>query len=103
MKFAPNITITFTHTNIAIAEAWEVACREVLGRAYEPTCTSGLSGRHSEMSGHYYGRALDFRTRDIPPAQRATIKERCQLALGPEFYLEIEDDHVHIQKNKNTF
>ena len=64
---------------------------------HEMTVTSLLDGTHSNTSLHYSGNAADLRTRDIPPADRATItadiKERC----GVNFDVILEDSHIHME------
>lgn len=109
MNFVPNITTTWTLTNLAIKDAYEQACKEILGPMYIPTCTSGNSGDHSIESGHFHGRALDFRSHDIPEVKKPLLTKRMIELLGPNYYmvlernLETKQEHFHVQRNKNTF
>ena len=104
MKYQDNVILIFTRTNKIILAAVEQACREILGEeAYEPTCTSGADGTHSAESGHYYGRALDFRNRDMPRDQLDFIEQTIRAILGKDYFLLREKDHLHIQRNKNSF
>ena len=54
MRFKLNVTVTWTKTNLAIKSAIEQACAEVISPHYDPECTSGLEGTHSDESGHYH-------------------------------------------------
>lgn len=124
MKFKPNVTVCFTTTNIWIMECFKKAYREVLGK--EPTCTGGQEGTHNKTSGHFHGRALDFRhglhwkkplmTREQAKAikgyclnylhnaksehqRRANLQFPITLPMGT-YYIKIESDHFHVQRNK---
>lgn len=60
--------------------------------------TSGLDGVHSENSLHYVGRALDFRTRHIDTVgQRKALTKRIAKALGDEYDVIFEGDHIHVE------
>ena len=60
--------------------------------------TSCKDGQHSENSLHYSGKALDFRTRDLDtPELRKEVTRSIAAALGPEFDVVDEVDHVHIE------
>lgn len=102
INFKPNVIIVWTTTNIKIATAFCDACKEVLTN-YIPTVTSGSEGTHSLDSGHYYGRALDFRSMDIKEGARPKVRDLVQILLGHDYLCLLEDDHFHIQRNKNTF
>ena len=105
LRFKPNILIVWTQTNLAIAEAFCQACREIVGEAYVPTLTSGMDGQHSAESGHYYGRALDFRSHDLPDdtTLRQGIKTRVGVILGDRYLCLLEPTHFHIQRQRNSF
>lgn len=64
-------------------------------------CSSGLEGSHSEESGHYHGRALDIHKHDMPVHLVGKVVERVAQILGPDYYVEHELSHIHIQKNKD--
>lgn len=60
--------------------------------------TSLLDGKHSPNSFHYKGLAMDFRTREIStPAKKQQLRDRCAMALGPEFDVVLESDHMHVE------
>ena len=58
---------------------------------------SGNDGRHSDGSLHYCGEALDFRTRDVPEAQRAPLAAKVREALGDQFDVVLEATHLHVE------
>jgi hypothetical protein len=58
--------------------------------------TAGNDGSHSEASEHYAGRALDFRTRDVDAVMAQAIATRVQQALGRDFGVLLEADHLHV-------
>jgi hypothetical protein len=59
--------------------------------------TSGLDGRHVRRSRHYIGLALDFRSRDLAGAARHRVAQELRQALGEEFQVLVEKDHIHVQ------
>ena len=63
---------------------------------YHLTVTSALDGVHSAGSLHYYGRALDFRTRDMGKARmKAYLQLKERLPRG--FDVVLEHDHIHVE------
>lgn len=103
MLFKLNIQIVFNATCLFILESWTEACKRAVSMTYEPTCTSGLDGKHSDHSGHYYGRALDFRSRDVDYHLRENLKQAAQEILGPHFLVLLEQNHFHIQRQHDSF
>ena len=105
IQFKLNSTVIWTSTNIRMAEAFCQACEEIAGADYVPTLTSGLEGIHSEESGHYYGRALDFRSHDLPNDGEILwkIKQRFEEILGADFLCLLEDNHFHLQRDRHSF
>ena len=78
---------------LAILEAREIY------RALEVdlVITSLRDGKHMKGSLHYKGLAVDLRTRDLCPINRATATRRLKGALGPEYDVVLESDHIHIE------
>lgn len=68
---------------------------------YDCIVTSIVDGRHSANSLHYRdgkGRAVDFRTRHLPDQEtKEAITRAISDALGPEFDVVLESDHVHVE------
>lgn len=66
----------------------------------ELVITSICDGKHSTNSKHYLGYAFDMRTWQL--AENGTTEPAAkdmQDALGSEYYVNIESDHIHIQFN----
>lgn len=64
---------------------------------YYCTVTSGTDGSHSKNSLHYAGLAVDTRTRDIAKEFHKELTRRLREALGSEFDVVLESDHIHIE------
>jgi len=103
MKFKTNILICHNETCAFILDSWQEACRRAVSMNYEPTCTSGMDGKHSISSGHYYGRALDFRSRDVPYELRKNVILAMQEILGPSYLVLLETNHFHVQRQHDSF
>ena len=71
----------------------------LLGREEGVGITSGTEGTHSAGSLHYYGLALDLRTRywDIDSASEAY---RLMVEALPEFDVVLEGNHIHVENDK---
>ena len=66
-------------------------------RGTELVITAGNDGKHKRASEHYGGRALDLRTSNLgDPAIAGSIVTSAQQALGPDFFVLLEVDHIHI-------
>lgn len=64
----------------------------------ELVITSYRDGIHSASSLHYYGLAIDLRTRYFRSKQQVTLVAReLQSALGRHFLVIVEHDHIHVQ------
>jgi hypothetical protein len=64
----------------------------------ELVVTSGLDGIHSAGSYHYYGLALDFRTRDLPDPGK--VAKELKMAL-PYYDVILESTHLHVEPDNN--
>lgn len=59
--------------------------------------TSGSDGKHGPNSLHYKGKALDFRTNNLRGPQVHPIYLALKEALGAQFDVVLEDDHIHCE------
>lgn len=59
--------------------------------------TSGSDGKHGPNSLHYKGKALDFRTNSLRPEQVHPIFLALTQALGAQYDVVLEDDHIHCE------
>lgn len=62
----------------------------------ELVVTSGLDGTHSAGSAHYYGCAVDLRTRYFSQEQLAVVVRELRERLSTEYYVKLEKDHIHV-------
>lgn len=70
----------------------------------ELAITSGLDGTHSAGSYHYFGYALDLRTRYFIISERQEVVHALQHALarikgGKGYSVILESTHIHVQYN----
>jgi len=64
--------------------------------------TSANDSTHKDGSKHYLGKALDFRTHNIPQDKKQRLFEEIRSALGPEFLVLFEyrgeaEEHIHVE------
>lgn len=59
--------------------------------------TAGCDGKHKDFSSHYSGNALDFRIHAFTREQATTLVASAQSALGEDFFVQLEADHIHVQ------
>ena len=64
---------------------------------YVPVITSKEDGTHMPTSLHYKKRAFDWRTYQVPAAERPALKAVVQKALGPDWDVVLEKDHLHTE------
>ena len=66
----------------------------------ELVITSGLEGTHSASSLHYYGFALDFRTRYFEQETQLKVYQQLKNALqkyGKMYRIILEESHIHVE------
>ena len=63
----------------------------------ELVVTAGLDGAHSAGSLHYYGLALDLRTRYFSDVDKKVIAESLQDSLGDKFDVVLHSSHIHVE------
>ena len=78
-----------------MAIAYTIACK-CYGQ-YDCVITSGSDGKHGPNSLHYSGKALDLRTRHLHGQAVQQIVDRLKEALGEQFDVVPEADHVHLE------
>jgi len=66
----------------------------------ELVVTSALDGTHSAGSLHYYGRALDFRTRDFTDNEEKSAVKRLRRDAGEDFDVVLEKSHIHCEYDR---
>ena len=64
---------------------------------HEVTVTSVCDGVHMNGSKHYVGDAADLRVWDLTAIQRHRMPARLREALGPDWDVVDEKDHIHIE------
>ena len=70
----------------------------------ELVVTSGLEGTHSAGSLHYYGRALDFRTRFWERSEQEEVLKEMTTILEDteyEYDLILHSTHLHVEYDPN--
>lgn len=67
------------------------------GFGLDAVVTSGTDGRHREGSLHYRGLALDLRSNNLTAEQAASVGRQLRAALGAEYDVVIEGDHIHVE------
>ena len=73
------------------------AAEEVFGPYGDVVVTSIKDGTHSANSLHYDGLAFDLRTRHMDKGQVAAAAEALAIALGKDYDVVIEGDHLHVE------
>ncbi len=63
----------------------------------ELVITSGLDSTHSAGSLHYYGRALDFRTRYFCENDRHLAAVKLRKEAGEQYDVVEHSTHIHIE------
>lgn len=61
------------------------------------TITSAIDGVHGKKSLHPKGAAFDFRTNDWPKGKEEQITTEIRKALGPQYDVVLEIDHLHVE------
>lgn len=81
-----------------MAIAYVIACTIWAERAGVPcVITSGSDSKHGPNSLHYKGRALDLRTNSLRSEQVHPIYIALKEALGAQFDVVLEVDHIHLE------
>lgn len=89
--------VIFEGIHSRIIESLALVDRCYLKFGFDGVITSARDGRHKANSLHYVGRALDLRTSFFTPLQRQEFHRDLQYALGSDFDVVLEKDHVHYE------
>jgi hypothetical protein len=78
-----------------------IAAAKVYNRyGFALTITCGLDGEHSAGSMHYYGLAIDLRTRFfVGIIEPKVVADKIQEILGSSFDVILHSTHIHIEYN----
>lgn len=63
----------------------------------ELVVTAGLDGEHSANSLHYYGLAVDLRTRDFTKAEKEEVTAELKKVLGCNYDVVFHLSHIHVE------
>jgi hypothetical protein len=95
LTLKPDVRIFGLRPEIVIAIL--VAERAYAEIGCELMLTSGIEGTHSAGSLHYAGSAVDFRTLNVAPDKLKPLVEKIRAALGPDFDVLLETNHLHAE------
>lgn len=84
--------------SIEIIAAWTIADQVSKKLTQKQiTITSVLDGKHKDGSKHYDGQAFDIRTFIYTVTELNELMAALKEALGPDFDVVLENDHIHIE------
>lgn len=63
----------------------------------ELVITAALDGTHSAGSLHYYGYAVDLRSRYFSEDDKQAIAARLQSELGSDYDVIVHSSHIHVE------
>ena len=94
-KLKPGVRLTGIRPEILFAV---MAAERAYNRdGHELVVTSCVDSKHSRGSLHYSGAAVDLRTRDVPGDVMQGIVAEVREALGADFDVVLESDHLHLE------
>ena len=68
----------------------------------ELVVTSGMDSTHSAGSLHYYGLALDLRTRYFDNNTKKKVVEELREILGCDYDVILHPSHIHVEYDPNS-
>lgn len=99
MKLKPGVRLLGLRPEMTVAL---LAAHTVYGDR-ELVITSVVDSKHSRGSLHYKGLAIDLRTRNLDNrAEAQLIRDALAEALGDEFDVVLERNHLHIEYDPKT-
>lgn len=63
----------------------------------ELVITAGLDGEHSAGSLHYYGRAVDLRSRNFDEVEKQEAVDELRGSLGEDYDVIWHTSHIHVE------
>jgi hypothetical protein len=95
MKIKEGVRLQGLQTEMILAliiakELWSEHGQEIV-------ITSATDGPHSDMSLHYCGRALDFRTRYFDKDEQHVIYTKLIDNLGSQYDVVMHSTHIHVE------
>jgi len=82
---------------VEILLAFDIAHTIFSSYGVDTVMTEGTGGTHGKASLHYVGLAIDLRTRDLTPTQQLEARDKLAIALGAQYDVILESDHIHIE------
>jgi len=86
----PGLKIRMRTVLIHAERIWEKHGQELV-------VTAGLDGVHSAGSLHYYGLALDFRTRYFDKTVATSVANELRRILGADYQVVKHKSHIHVE------
>jgi hypothetical protein len=65
----------------------------------ELVVTGGTDGAHSAGSLHYYGYAVDLRSRYFSEGIKSRVVDALRLKLGEDYDVVVHSTHIHVEYN----
>ena len=98
MKFKDDVIIT--GLQLQMRKVLIVADKIWKEHGQELVVTSALDGTHSAGSLHYYGYALDFRSRYFSEEDKIIVSNKLRKRLGSDYDIIVHKTHIHVEYNR---
>ena len=95
MRLKEGVSVTGVRPELLLA--LQIADGVYAAFGHELVVTSLNDGKHSRTSLHYAGAAADLRTRDLQPGIVPKLVDSMRAALGVDFDVVLERDHIHLE------
>ena len=91
-------TVSLANATFEIGYAVGIADSIYKLYGHELVVTSANDSTHGAGSLHYKGKAVDLRTRNLPPNDLGVILKALKARLEPQgFDVVLESDHIHVE------
>jgi len=97
MSLKPGVRVLGIRPEVVLALRIVEAVYQAHGAPF--VITSIMEGTHKRASLHYLGCAADLR---LPPKDAASIVAEAKAALGEDYDVILEGDHVHVEFQAKT-